>query len=159
MSQAARWRLGCLLVLLAAALGACAREEHRKLTLEEINVYPANYKSDIVGAMHAYLNNPTRIRDAAVSEPALKSLNSRGTDAAAATDGTEASATSFGTRSTRYIVCVRFNAKKTNGEYAGVKENEAVFLEGRLDQFQPARRDTCKDAVYQPFPELGKLSR
>lgn len=158
MSQAARWRLGCLLVLPAALLGACAREEHRKLTPEEINVYPANYRSDIVGAMHAYLNDPTKIRDAAVSEPALKTLGPRG---AAAADGTDTSATSFGSlgRSTRYVVCVRYNAKKSNGEYAGVRENEAIFLEGRLDQFQPAHRDACKDTAYKPFPELEKLSR
>src|SRR5215472_5019491 len=40
---------------------------------DEINVYPTNYKSDILAAMHAYLNNPTGIRDAAISEPTRKS--------------------------------------------------------------------------------------
>ncbi len=38
----------------------------------ELNEYPANYKSEILSAMHAYLNDPTGIRDAAISEPALK---------------------------------------------------------------------------------------
>jgi len=26
---------------------------------EEINIYPANYKPDILAAVHAYLNDPT----------------------------------------------------------------------------------------------------
>ena len=63
------------------------------------------------------------------------------------------------TKRNRYIACVRFNAKKSGGEYAGVRENAALFFNGRLDQFAPAPRDMCKDAVYQPFPELEKLSR
>jgi hypothetical protein len=149
MAHGARRRLGCLLILLAAALGACAGQEHRQATDVEINVPPANYRSDILGAMHAYLNDPTKIRDAAVSEPTLKPINTPGSAATLGLVG----------KTNRYVACVRFNAKKSSGEYAGVKENVAVFFAGRLDQFLPAPRDMCKDAAYQPFPELEKLSR
>jgi hypothetical protein len=152
MGHRLRWRPGRLsAVPLAVALtfGACATGEHRQATEEEINPYPANYKTDILGAVHAYLGDPTNIRDAAVSEPVLTEIGPAST----------AVAMGIVAKKSRYVACVRFNAKKSNGEYAGVRVNAAVFLAGRLDQFAPAPRDMCKDAVYRPFPELAKLSR
>jgi hypothetical protein len=99
------------------------------------NAYPANYKSDILGAMHAYLNNPTGIRDAALSEPAIKTLS-----------GT-----------TRYMACLKFNPKKNATDYAGIKEIAAVFLAGRFDQFVESTKEICAGVTYAPFPELQKL--
>ena len=94
---------------LAGALG-----HHSLTTTSTLNAYPANYKSDILGAMHAYLDNPTGIRDAAIGEPALK--------------------TKGGT--TRYVVCLKFNGKKNgSNDYAGTKEIAAEFMVGRFDQF------------------------
>jgi hypothetical protein len=118
-----------------------------------LNVRPVNYKPDLLGAMHAYLNDPTGVRDAGIAEPALKSINN----------------------TKRYVVCVRFNAKKARNEYAGVKEVAGVFIDGRFDRFVEMPRETtndqaqaqeqararapCADAVYAAFPELEKLSR
>jgi len=99
------------------------------------NAYPANYKADILGAMHAYLNNPTGVRDAALSEPAIKTVG-----------GT-----------TRYMACLKFNAKKNANDYAGMKEIAAVFLAGRFDQFVENTKDICAGVTYAPFPELQKL--
>jgi hypothetical protein len=100
-----------------------------------VNAYPANYKTDILGAMHAYLNNPTGIRDAAISEPAIKTV--------------------AGT--TRYMACLKFNAKKNATDYAGTKEIVAVFLAGRFDQFIENTKDLCAGVTYAPYPELQKL--
>jgi hypothetical protein len=36
------------------------------------NVYPENYKSDVLGFLHSYINDATKIRDAAISEPVLR---------------------------------------------------------------------------------------
>ena len=58
----------------------------------------------------------------------------------------------------RYAACVRFNAKNPNGAYAGVRDQMAIFLAGKLDQMG-VTRDLCKDAVYEPFPELERLTR
>ena len=129
------WRL--VPIMLAAVLCACTGQETRRVSDAEVNAYPANYRTDIPGAVHAYLNDPTGLRDTGISEPTLRPIG-----------GT-----------TRYIVCVRFNAKKDGGQYGGAKEHVAVFLAGRLDQFVPAPRDLCASAAYQPFPELEKLSR
>jgi hypothetical protein len=106
---------------------------------EGIHAYPDNYKADILSGMHAYLNDPTGIRDASISEPMLKSVPG----------------------GTRYIVCLRFNGKQNNGSYGGEKQIAAVFLAGRFDDFidPVAAREPCNGASYTPFPELGKLQR
>jgi hypothetical protein len=104
---------------------------------DEINTYPANYRPEILGAMHAYLNDPTGIRDAGIADPALKSVGGN----------------------TRYVVCVRFNGKKAGNAYAGVKEIAAVFLVGRFDRFVDQAKEQCAETTYKPFPELQKLAR
>jgi hypothetical protein len=121
-----------LLLSLTLALGACGHDLAPDSTS---NVYPTNYKSDILAAMHAYLNDPTGIRDAAISEPTLKSSGIV----------------------SPYIVCLRFNPKKDASEYAGPREIAAVFLAGRLDRFIDAPKEDCAGVTYGAFPELQKL--
>jgi hypothetical protein len=129
--------LGALLV--AGLLGACGH--HHPVTEGDatVNTYPANYKSDILGAMHAYLGDPTGIRDAAISDPAIKPVGN----------------------TTRYTACLRFNAKKDGSkDYAGSKEIIAVFQVGRFDRFIESGKDTkdiCAGATYAAFPELQQL--
>jgi hypothetical protein len=131
-----RRRLAGLLFGLMLVLDACA-EPRRVADDSELNVYPANYKAEILAAMHAYLNDPTGIRDAGVSEPMIKSVGS----------------------DNRYLVCVRFNGKRRGSEYAGVKDVGALFIAGRFDRFIESVREQCAGATYAPFPELGKLTR
>jgi hypothetical protein len=132
-----------LSVGVAVLLGGCS---HRAALSdagggdEAINAFPANYKPDLLGAMHAYLKDPTGIREAAISEPALKTL-----------DGVK-----------RYVVCLRFNARKSVRDYVGLKEIAAVFIAGRFDRFveqKSAEHEECGGVAYAPFPELEKLSR
>ncbi len=136
-----RWPLLSPLLGLMLLLGGCGHlqpsTEPVPATDEEINVTPVSYKSDILGAMHAYLNDPTGIRDSAISTPVVKPVGN----------------------GKRYVVCVRFNAKKSGAGYAGVKEIAAVFVAGRFDRFVEATHEECADASYTPFPELAKLSR
>ena len=122
-----------LLLCLMLALGACGHDIVPGG--DEINVYPRNYKSDILAAMHAYLNNPTGIRDAAISEPALKS------------SGTV----------NRYVACLRFTPKKNASEWGGTKEIAAVFMRGRLDRVVDLPKTECTGVTYAAFPELQKL--
>jgi len=136
----ARWR-AALFTAAALLLGACARGGlhfgHEDDADSGIHAYPANYKADILAAMHAYLNDPSGIRDASIAEPMLKEVG----------DGT------------RYVVCLRFNGKRDNGNYAGIKQVEAVFLAGRFDDFVDAPREPCLAATYAPFPELEQIKR
>jgi hypothetical protein len=141
MRGEARWRRAGLILGPALLLAACAHGMHGSDTPsaeeEEINTPPANYKADILGAMHAYLNDPTGIRDAGITEPAIKPVE----------------------KNRRYVVCVRFNAKKPGKDYGGTKEIAAVFMVGRFDRFVEKAKEECADVTYAPFPELEKLSR
>ena len=139
-----------LILALVIALGACSNVDawrDEAVRNDEANkVPPSNYKSEILSLMRTYLNDPTNVRDASVSDPAIKSF-----------DGAE-----------RYLVCLRYNAKIGGGQYAGNKETIVTFKQGRLDRIvdstrepREARqaRDLCKDMAMKPFPELEKLSR
>lgn len=133
-----------LALVLALVLGSCAGVggmSDQKRIESEINVAPVNYRADILAAMRTYLNDPSNIRDAYLSEPALKGVEG----------------------STRYLSCVRYNAKKTGGQYAGSKDSIITFRAGRLDRIvdtpMPMVREQCKDAAYVRFPELEQLSR
>lgn len=125
--------------LLAAGLAGCNAEWMRSYerTTAATTTPPASYRADITAFMRTYLNDPSRVRDAAVSEPELKTF-----------DGVN-----------RYVVCVRYNARRSSGQYAGVKDSLVLFLDGRLDRIVDNARETCKDATYQPFPELERLTR
>jgi hypothetical protein len=134
-------RRAALFTAAALLLGACARGAldfgQEGGAGKGIHAYPDNYKADILAAMHAYLNDPSGIRDASIAEPMLKEVG----------DGT------------RYVVCLRFNGKRDNGNYAGIKQVEAVFLAGRFDDFVDAPREPCLAATYAPFPELEQIKR
>ena len=138
IAGAARW-LAIPALAAALTLGGCSglgfgsRDDDRP----NPNVYPANFKAELLAFMHSYLNDPTGVRDAALSEPVLGSAGAQ----------------------TRYYVCVRFNARNIDGRYLGRKEGVAIYSAGRFSQFTETLRDQCRDAQFQPFPELEKLTR
>ena len=135
MSREAMQRASLVLGVMLL-LGACGHSlSNTGGDDSELNAYPTNYKADILAAMHVYLNDPTGIRDAAVSAPALKQAGGQ----------------------TRYVVCVKFNPKKNNTEYAGSRELAAVYLVGRFDHFIEMPKSECAGANYVSFPELEKL--
>ena len=139
-----------LFLILMIALGGCSNIDAWRENVarnEAANtVLPQNYKTEILSLMRTYLNDPSNVREAFVSEPAIKSF-----------DGTD-----------RYVVCLRYNAKKSGGQYAGNKEAIVTFRQGRLDRIVDALRDPretrqirelCKDMALKPFAELERLSR
>ena len=119
------------ILLLAAALAACAgSDESRSITYTDDRgvsnqPFPNNYKSEILSFMKTYLNNPVGVRDAAMAEPVQRTVGGR----------------------LRYVSCVRFTARDTDGSY------------GRLDRIAENASEPCAGAVYAPFPDLEKMSR
>ena len=135
------WRIGWTAGFLCAALAACSTPEPEYSGREtkggaSVNVYPEQYRAEILAYQRSYLNDPTGIRSAGISRPALKNVGV----------------------GDRYVACVRFNAKGPTGAYTGVREHLAIFLAGKLDQMG-VTREQCKDAAYEPFPELERLTR
>ena len=126
--------------MLALALGACNSEwlSQRERFQQANTTPPISYRADIIAFMRTYLNDPTGVRDAFISEPTLRTLEN----------------------ADRYTVCLRYTARKGVGEqYAASKDSLVLFRDGRLDRVIDAARETCKDAPYQPFHELEQLSR
>jgi hypothetical protein len=129
------------LVLIAAlALAGCSSVPNPFATPTEssdVNAVPQNYKSELLAFMQTYLNDPTDVREAQIADPVLKRVGS----------------------SDRYVVCLKYNAKDSQGRYMGAKDSVAVFLRGRFNQLVSATGEICKGAVYQPFPELEVMRR
>jgi len=129
----------------AAALGACATEvgpsaAELKARWDAENVYPQKYRQDLLALLRTYLNDPAQIRGASVSQPQLKFIGP----------------------GDRYVACVRYNARDTQGKYQGSKDGAAIYVAGKLDRFLDTPKDVrevCKDAVFTPFPELERLAR
>jgi hypothetical protein len=128
-----------LLAVLAPVLASCSSEwTNRQERMMQANTTPPiSYKADIIAFMRTYLNDPTGVRGAFVSQPDLREI-----------DGLK-----------RYTVCLRYTPRKSSGGYQPAKESIVLFRDGRLDRMIDNARDQCKDAAYQPFPELEHLSR
>ncbi len=135
-----RW----LALVAVLVVGGCATEvgpspAELKAQWEAQNVFPQNYKADLMAFMRTYLNDPTHVRGAGVSQPELKTVGP----------------------GERYVACVRYNAR-LGGKYAGAKDGAAVYVSGKLDRFLDGPKDVrefCKDVAYAPFPELETLTR
>jgi len=105
----------------------------------EPNVLPTNYKSKLLDLLQTQLTDPFGVRDAYITEPKLQPVGSSG--------------------ESRYVVCVRYNAKDGYGQYTGIEDNIAVYFNGQIAQYVPATQGQCRDAAYVRFPELEALKR
>lgn len=148
-------RLRWPVFVFVAALGACTSysdgptAEQRRASWDAGNVAPTNYRAEVLAYLRTYLNEPSGVREAGISEPALRPV--AGGD--------------------RYVVCVRFNARKAAGGYTGMRDRMAIFVAGKLDRFVEPRveggnvganvagSEACRTASYGPFPELERLTR
>jgi len=144
--------------LLAIPLADCAGNGHARSD-ERANVYPDNYKAELLGFLHTYINDPTQIRDAAIAEPVLRLVSGNPDRGNSPLDKVTRSFERSSGSQERYIVCLRFNAKDRDGRYTGLKQGMAVFTGGRFERFYEQRQGPCDQADYKPFPELGALSR
>jgi hypothetical protein len=133
-----RWLILALSLFVAGCSGDYAYQ--REASLQAHSVFPQNYRAEIVALMRTYLNDPTGVRDAYVSEPAQRTI-----------EGVN-----------RYFSCVRYTAKKTGGQYAPIKDSLILFRSGRLERVVDSEimaRGQCKDAAYVPFPQLQQMTR
>ena len=136
-----RWILPSAILCIAVMLAGCNSEwlsaRDRSITANTTPPGP-NYKAEVVAFMRTYLNDPTGVKDAFISEPALRPLENVD----------------------RYTVCLRYTAHKGYGQpYAPSKDSLVLFREGRLDRIVDTAKEACKDAAYQPFHELEQLKR
>ena len=143
----ARMRALALLMAVSAAvaLGGCATEtgpsaSELKARWDAANVFPQGYRQDLLAFLRTYLNDPSQVRSASVSQPQLKYIGP----------------------GDRYVACVRYNARNSDGKYVGSKDGAAIYVAGKLDRFLDTAKDVrelCKEVAFMPFPELERLTR
>jgi hypothetical protein len=59
----------------------------------------------------------------------------------------------------RYLSCLRFTPRESDGSYREVRERGILYVDGRLDRMVENASEPCAGAVYAPFPELEKMTR
>jgi isocitrate/isopropylmalate dehydrogenase len=126
-------REGILLLLAAtAALAACSSSKEAAV---DPNIVPSDYRREILNTFRKSLDYPANVRDAAISDPVLRSAG----------------------QDQRYSICVRENSRDVSGQYRGVREHIGWFYGGHLNQLVEATPGQCAGAAYRPWPELEKL--
>ena len=99
--------------------------------------YPDNYRPELLAFMKTYLNNPVGVHDALMAEPVQRTVGGR----------------------LRYVSCLRFIPRESDGSYRNSRERAVLFVNGRLDQVVENASDVCAGAAYAPFPDLEKMTR
>lgn len=131
------------MVLLPMALAGCAASDDSKpLTYTEDRgvsnqPFPNNYRAEVLAFLKTYLNNPVGVRDAVMAQPVQRVVGGR----------------------LRYVVCLRFSARESDGGYREPRERALLFVDGRFDRIVENANEPCAGAVYAPFAELEKLTR
>jgi hypothetical protein len=123
----------CLTLAFVMSLLACSSGS-KKEPEENPNVFPSDYKNEILNTMTSALDDPTNVRSAYISEPALRPAG----------------------KEQRYVVCVRSDSR-SGRQYTGIKDRVAIFYGGHLTQLIDATKEQCGNAAYRPFPELENL--
>lgn len=129
-------------LVLPLMLAACAGEGPGSMTYTDdrgtaVQPYPANYKPELLAFMKTYLNNPVGVKEAVLAEPVQRSVGGR----------------------LRYVVCLRYNARDSDGNYRGQRERAVLYVDARLDRIIEDASEVCAGAAYVPFPELEKMAR
>ena len=131
------------ILLLPIALAACASsDESKSITFTDDRgvanqPFPSNYRAEILAFMKTYLNNPAGVRDAAIADPVQRTIGGR----------------------LRYISCLRFAARESDGSYREPRERAALFVDSRLDRVIENASEPCAGLAYAPFPDLEKMTR
>jgi hypothetical protein len=132
-----------VIVLLPAVLSACAVvDETKPITFTDdrgvsSQPFPKNYRTEVQSFLRTYLNNPVGVRDAVMAEPVERVIGGR----------------------QRYVACVRFSARESDGGYQEPRERAILFVDGRLDRIVENATEPCAGLAYAPFPELEKMTR
>lgn len=126
--------------MLPAVLAACQTDGASMSIIptdDTMQPFPTNYRPEILAFMRTYLNNPAGVREAAIAEPVQRTVGGR----------------------LRYVACLRYAERQSDGTYRDVRDRAVLFVNGRLDRMVPNPGDECAGAVYAAFPDLEKMQR
>ena len=134
-------RFGAVL-LISIALAACAGVGDQSVTYTDDRgvanqPFPVDFKVQLLSFLRTYLNNPVGVHYAAMAEPVQRTVGGR----------------------LRYVSCIRYDAKDSEGVYRGQVERAVVYVDGRLDRIIEKPADLCAGLTYAMFPEMEKMAR
>jgi hypothetical protein len=134
-------RILAILLLPLALAGCLGNDETRPVSFVEdsnqAQPFPTNYRPEILAFMHTYLNNPVGVRQGQIAEPVQRTVGGRA----------------------RYVACLRYSERQSDGTYRDPRERAIIFVDGRLDRIMPNAGEECAGAVYAAFPDLEKMQR
>ena len=131
------------ILLLGAGLVACAdSDDSRSISYTDDRgvanqPYPNDYRPQLLAFLKTYLNDPVGVRNAVMADPAQRTVGGR----------------------LRYISCLRFATRDSDGNYRDARERAVVYVDGRLDHVVEKAGELCAGSAYAAFPELEKLTR
>jgi hypothetical protein len=131
------------ILLLPIALAACASsDESKSITYTDDRgvsnqPFPNSYRAEILAFMKTYLNNPVGVKDATIADPVQRMIGGR----------------------LRYVTCLRFTARETDGSYREPRERAVLFVDGRLDRVIENASEPCAGLPLAPFPDMEKMTR
>jgi hypothetical protein len=131
------------ILLLGSVLAACAGGEDRDAAISidsggnANQPFPDNYRPELLAFMRTYLNNPVGVHGAMMAEPVQRTVGGR----------------------LRYVSCLRFAPRESDGSYREPRERAILYVNGRLDRVVENAGELCAGAAYAPFPDLEKLTR
>src|SRR5271169_5847319 len=127
------------ILMLPVALAACiGNDDSRPISFmgsggaAANQPFPNNFRAEELAFMRTYLNNPVGLHDASMAEPVLRDVNGR----------------------TRYVSCLRYAVRESDGSYREPRERAILFVNGRLDRMIDKPDELCAGAAYAPFPDL-----
>jgi hypothetical protein len=132
------------MLLLPIGLAGCLTDEDSSKSISYTDdrgvanqPYPNDYRPELLAFLRTYINNPVGVRDAVVADPVQRTVGGR----------------------LRYITCLKYSARDSDGNYRDARDHAIVYVDGRLDRMVDKPGDLCAGAVYAAFPELEKLTR
>jgi hypothetical protein len=131
------------MMLLPIMLSACAAvDDSKPITYTDdrgvsSQPFPKNFRAEVLAFLKTYLNDPVGVRGAVMAEPVERVVGGR----------------------QRYVVCLRFSPRESDGSYGEPRERAVLFVDGRLDRIIENAVEPCVGVAYVPFAELEKMTR
>ncbi|MBR0692781.1 hypothetical protein [Bradyrhizobium lablabi] len=140
--QLGRLAVSAATVLVPIVLAGCASSDESSSPISftsgaAVQPFPNDYRPEILAFMRTYLNNPAGVHDAVIAEPVQRTVGGR----------------------QRYVVCLRYSPRESDGSYRPARERGILFVDGRLDRTIENAAEPCAGVSYAPFSELEKMSR
>ena len=132
-----------VMMLLPIMLSACAAvDDSKPITYTDdrgvsSQPFPKNFRAEVLAFLKTYLNDPVGVRGAVMAEPVERVVGGR----------------------QRYVVCLRFSPRESDGSYREPRERAILFVDGRLDRIIENAVEPCAGVAYAPFAELEKMTR